>query len=203
MMLRLQRYQLRVIYKPGKEAGHIEDFLSRAPLVYTEHTQMQTPTTVYAMGLSQPELEQVSHACDINFPTQTLETIKTHTAQDPVLQTLQASISRGWPENKQHIGQSLQPFWTYKEELTIDKGLIFKGNRVLIPAMLRATTDKDSHWSFRNRGQPPENSQDCFLARHDERHKELHQQLSTCNSVQRRQQKETLIPHQVPSHPMV
>ena len=80
-----------------------------------------TPTTVYAMGLTQPELKQVSHACDITFTTQTLETIKTHT----VFQTLQASISRGWPENKQHIGQSLQPFCTYKEELTIDKGLIF------------------------------------------------------------------------------
>ena len=108
----------------------------RTPLVNTEHAQMQTQATVYAMGLTQPELEQVSHACDINFTTQTLETIKTHT--DPVLQTLQASIIRGWPENKQDIRQSLQPFWIYKEELTIDKGLIFKGNRVLSPAMMRS-----------------------------------------------------------------
>ena len=125
-MLRLQRYQLRVIYKPGKEL-HITDFLSRTPLENTEHAQMQTSTTVYAMGLTQPELEQVSLACDINLTTQTLGTIKTHTAQDPVLQTLKASNSRGWPESKQHIGQSLLPSGRTKKSSRLTMASFSKG----------------------------------------------------------------------------
>ena len=143
------------------------------------------------MGLTQPELEQVSHACDINFTPQMLETITSHTAQDPVLQILQASITRGLPESKHHIGQSLQLFWSYKEELTIDKGLIFKGNRVLIrnrghsgiEASLRKTCETD-FW--------PDMTKDIrnFIS-----------SCSTCNSVQLRQQTETLIPHQVPRIP--
>ncbi|KAJ8393225.1 hypothetical protein AAFF_G00062970 [Aldrovandia affinis] len=51
MLLRLQRYQLRVEYKQGNDL-HIADFLSRTPQAHTTHPQMQTPAAVYAMGLT-------------------------------------------------------------------------------------------------------------------------------------------------------
>ena len=128
--------------------------------------------------------------------------LETHRAQDPVLQTLQASISRGWPEYKQHIGQSVQPFWTYKEEPTIDKGLIFEGNRVLIPAVLCSEFLAKIHTG--HSGIEASLRKTCGTVFWRDMTKDISNFISscsTCNSVQRRQQKETLIPHQVPRIP--
>jgi len=58
MLLWLQRYQLQVQYKPVKLLN-VADFLSRTAQPDMTHTQMQTPATVYAMGLTTEALEGV------------------------------------------------------------------------------------------------------------------------------------------------
>src|SRR4029434_3355826 len=85
----------------------------------------------------QPYLEQVNHSSNTNVTTKTLEDIKKHSAQDPVAQALCTHISKGWPNHRQAVSPHLHPFWTYREELTVDGGLIFKGQRVFIPEALR------------------------------------------------------------------
>ena len=63
MMLKLQRYQLQVVYKKGVEL-HIADFLSRAALPTASYLQYRTNETVYAL---QAEVEDVNHATDHNI----------------------------------------------------------------------------------------------------------------------------------------
>jgi hypothetical protein len=136
MLLRLQRYQLHVQYKQGKEL-HVADFLSRTAQSTTEHRQMQTPATVYAMGLATTDLEKVDHTSDVNISTKTMESIKAHCSQDPLFQALYAQITNSWPGTKQAVSHTLKDFWMHKEELTTAKGLLIKENRVFIPDMLR------------------------------------------------------------------
>ncbi|KAF7652230.1 hypothetical protein LDENG_00099590 [Lucifuga dentata] len=99
---------------------------------------MQTPATIFTMGLTTDALKHVSHLTDINISTATLESIRAATLKDPLCRALQDHIAKGWPTTTQAGPPKLQSFWTYKEELTTDSSLIFKGNRVLIPDLLRS-----------------------------------------------------------------
>ena len=40
---------------------------------------------------------------------------------------------QGWPKNIKQVPPELQPYWTFREELTIEDGLILKGTRIVIP----------------------------------------------------------------------
>ena len=41
---------------------------------------------------------------------------------------------QGWPSSIKQVPQVLQPYWTFREELTVEDGLILKGTRIVIPA---------------------------------------------------------------------
>ena len=53
----------------------------------------------------------------------------------------------GWPNNIKEIPPILQPYWTFREELTIEDGLILKGTRIIIPGKKREAilNHHDSH----------------------------------------------------------
>ena len=40
---------------------------------------------------------------------------------------------QGWPSSIKQVPPVLQPYWTFREELTMEDGLILKGNRIVIP----------------------------------------------------------------------
>ena len=39
---------------------------------------------------------------------------------------------QGWPKTIKQVPPELQPYWTFREELTIEDGLILKGTRIVI-----------------------------------------------------------------------
>ena len=41
---------------------------------------------------------------------------------------------QGWSSSIKQVPQVLQPYWTLREELTVEDGLILKGTRIVIPA---------------------------------------------------------------------
>ena len=52
---------------------------------------------------------------------------------DDELALLKHTIMQGWPKSIKQVPPVLQPFWTFREELTVDNGLILKGTRIVIP----------------------------------------------------------------------
>ena len=53
-----------------------------------------------------------------------------------------------WPANIREIPQILHPYWTFREELTIEDGLILKGTHIVIPTTKQEsilTQIHDSH----------------------------------------------------------
>ncbi|KAI4897681.1 hypothetical protein NFI96_029695 [Prochilodus magdalenae] len=201
MLLRLQRYQIHLLYRPGKEL-HLADFLSRTPQPNVEHPQMQTPSSVYAMGLTSADLEHVRHSSNTNITTKTLETIKTHSAQDPVAQALNRHIRQGWPEHRQAVDPSLRPFWTYREELTTEDGLIFKGQRVFIPETLRNSFLQKIHIGHSGIEASQRKAREAiFWPGIADDIKNFTNGCATCNATQGKQQKETLTTHHIPDIP--
>ena len=52
---------------------------------------------------------------------------------DDELALLKHTIMQGWPKSIKQVPPELQYFWTFREELTVEDGLILKGTRIVIP----------------------------------------------------------------------
>ena len=59
------------------------------------------------------------------------------TIKDKELQSLKHYISTGWPAKRSQIPVSLHPYWNYRDELTIESGILMKNSKVLIPETLK------------------------------------------------------------------
>ena len=124
--LRLLKYNYRIIHVPGKQLI-IADTLSRAPREGTDGGDLQTETAAYVNSILEalPATER------------RLEEIRLMTEQDPILQQVVQMVKSGWPAYIGETPWSVQPFWKHRAELSITKGLLMKGNRVVIPSDLR------------------------------------------------------------------
>ena len=53
--------------------------------------------------------------------------------EDDELALLKHAIMSGWPSSIKQVPHILQSYWTFREELTVEDGLILKGTRIVIP----------------------------------------------------------------------
>ena len=51
----------------------------------------------------------------------------------------------GWPNDHRMLPQELHMFWNYREDLSMENGLITKGARLLIPSTLRRKVLEQIH----------------------------------------------------------
>ena len=66
-----------------------------------------------------------------------LEAIQLAGASDPTMVDLQSTITSGWPENRSEVSQELRLYWNFRDELSTTRGIILKGEKVVIPHSLR------------------------------------------------------------------
>ena len=122
LLLRCQKYDYTLQYQSGKSIP-IADGLSRAPL-----TDKPTPT------------EEVFTVSNVNFSpinSSRLNDIRIATDSDSTLQQLKQMILQGWPTHKSAVPSDIAVFFDYRDELTIQDGIVLRGNRVVIPVSLR------------------------------------------------------------------
>ena len=62
-----------------------------------------------------------------------------HAEHDQTYQALKSIITEGFPNNKASMPESLKPFWSIKDSLSIDDDLIVYSCRLFIPTSLLAT----------------------------------------------------------------
>ena len=126
MLLRLQRYNLEVRYKPGSQM-YVADHLSRAYLKNLDdqpHDEFQ----VFAL-----ELEEINPLEAVEITSERLAQLQKATEQDPVMQTLKSTILVGWPDTREQVPISIREYWNFKEDLTLHNGILFKSQRIIIP----------------------------------------------------------------------
>ena len=57
--------------------------------------------------------------------------------QDQDLNKLKEVVFKGWPAYRKQCPQELWDYWTFRCDLVIEDGLILKGDRIIIPEILR------------------------------------------------------------------
>ena len=148
MLMRLQKYNLKIEYLPGPQM-YIADKLSRAYLT------CRSKDEIPACHIFQVEKEEalfsdiasVKQLQFINVSTGTRSQIQKTTAADPVLQTLATAILTGWPDVKENFPNSIRQYWNMRDELTVQDGVIYKGMKVVIPTVMRKQMIAKSHTS--------------------------------------------------------
>ena len=134
MLLRLQRYNLEIRNKKGKEM-FLADTLSRAFLPDANVSEFVH------------ELEEIDHKASLPVSDARWHQIKTASTDDPVLQELRLVIQCGWPLCRADVPQCLYPYFDIRDELTLEGELVFKGKQLVIPASLRKELMAATHAS--------------------------------------------------------
>lgn len=134
MLLQLQKYSLEVHFVSGKDIP-VSDFLSRQSLPDTN------PMLIEGLDLHVHAIKQQLFVTDNR-----LESIKNEIKKDRQMQNLKQTIICGWPESRAECDPTVLEYWNHRDELSFEDDLIFRGQKLIIPADLRS---KSAHRSFR------------------------------------------------------
>ena len=63
-----------------------------------------------------------------------LEAIRTATEAYQVMPALKQTIIQGWPDEKLHMPPLVHPYFGMREELAVYDGIVFRDERVVVPA---------------------------------------------------------------------
>lgn len=139
LVLRVQGYDLKVKWVPGKEL-YIADTLSRLT------------NSPLEKDLAEMDDELALH---VNLMTNNLaispervEEIKEETKKDAALTTIRKYIIEGWPKYRNLVEKAVEPYWKIRHELyCTEEGLVFKGSALVIPTSLRPKIVQKIHAS--------------------------------------------------------
>jgi len=139
MMLRLQKYDLKVpTYKKGSEM-YLADTLSRA--------FVQSSAVDDTRGDAEKDTESINMVQYLPVSETTQNIIRTATESDPVMKELKTTIREGWPENKDLLPTRIRDYFPFREDLTLQNGLVFKGERLVVPEIARGEMKARIHAS--------------------------------------------------------
>lgn len=133
-----------------------------------------------------------------------LQQIRNETAKDPTPSKLQEVIHEGWPATREKCPEALHNYWNFREELTIEDGLILKQERIVMPTTLRPDTLNTIHVPHGHLGQ-----EKCLLRARSavfwpsitKNVTNLVQNCATCQAHQRKQQKQQILQPEPPCYP--
>ncbi|CAC5416292.1 unnamed protein product [Mytilus coruscus] len=128
--------------------------------------------------------------------------INLHTQDDESLQVLQTTVLHGWPIKREDTPSLAKPYFDFRDEITVEDGILFRGERGIIPRTLRIDMMQRVHSSHIGIGGSLRRAKECLYwpGMHSDITQYI-QSCETCKMFENKQQKETLIPHEVPDRP--
>lgn len=189
LLLRLQQYDVEFRYQPGPEM-HLADTLSRAYL------------KTYERSCAEVEAEKICAVQFLPMSEPQLKEIQKETASDTTLQILKKVILNGWPDNKNEVPTELHPYFTIRDELSVQDGVIFKGSRCVVPLSVRQKIRERLHGAHTGlQGCLGRAREVVYWPRMNGDLTDYISKCEICSTYQPAQGKEPLICHEVPDRP--
>ena len=204
MMLQLQKFDVSVIYKKG-QLMYLADTLSRAHEDGTEaeeHNDEHVCITAEAASDDELDVRQVNLLEYLPVSDQLAQMAKQATAEDPKMKILEHMIRNGWPRNKNDVPDAVRMYYQFKDELSMKDGLIFKGERLLIPDKIRGDLKERIHSAHIGlQGCLRRAREAVYWPGMNQEVEDYVSKCRTCMAYRPKQQKETLRPHEIPERP--
>ena len=186
MLIRALAYDIEVCYLEGKKML-LADTLSRA-----------------FIGDSQPkesEFESVNAVTYLPMREERINDIRVKTKEDPVLSTLKMTIQQGWP-SKEEVPLRILEFYNQRDELAVTDGLVFRGERLVIPKAMKTSILNELHTGHSGiEGSLRRAREMVYWPGMNNDVREYTQKCETCRELDQSQPKEPLMSHEIPSRP--
>ena len=185
ILLKVQEYNFEVVFKPGSEIP-VADTLSRAPTGKPIYTEVVTLNNISLTRTKEDKLDEIRGA-----------TLKYET-----LKVLGVMILRGWPDEKQHVPEVILPYFSFRNELVVYKGIILRGEQIVIPVCLRESMKKKVHMGHLGINSCLRRATDLiFWPCMSTDIREFVEKCGTCSTYQDKQTSESLYVHKTPELP--
>ena len=189
MLCRIMGYDLEFKYVKGKDLL-LADALSRSPTMNQNRSKIEQ------------EIETTRLLTEDSCVTSSLSEITEETAKDDVLQSVINHISEGWKTRKRHIPIQILPFWSVKHELSFSDGIVYRGDRLVIPAALRKPLTAKLHQAHMGIQSTLRRARtSVWWPGMNVQLKQFIASCEVCNTFQTKNQKETLLSHEIPNRP--
>ena len=131
-----------------------------------------------------------------------MKTEKDATQQDPQLHDLLVHVRKRWPSARKHCTSRSKPYWDVRTEISECDGLLFKSERLIVPACMISTILKGPH-----------SAHQCVVKRVERAktslywpgmQKQIADLFETCDICQENRstnRHEPLMPQEVPAYP--
>ena len=120
----------------------------------------------------------------------------------PTLKVLTNWIQRGWPEARNQVPPDGGEYFPFREELKFQDGVIFKGERVVVPFGMGDEVVKKLHTSHLGVQACLRRAREAFCwPKINSDIEQFIAECSVCNTYRPQQQKDPMIAHPVPSRP--
>lgn len=185
MLLQIQDYDVTIRYKPGKEMV-LADPLSR----------------LNPLPGDSPEMDVRIHSSVTLFSDQKTKQLKDETNKDPELVMLREVIFHGFPDTRKELNTNLRKYWAYRDEMSLEDGIVMKGERVVIPESMRTEILErihEAHQGIVKCKLRAKNS--VFWPEINKDIENLVGKCQTCQEHKNTQVKEPLEPHEIPTRP--
>ncbi len=193
LLLRVHKYDIKVKYIKGAE-NQVADALSRVTPLPPKPEDVRPddliPLNTLTTGIP------ASQSC--------LDRVRESTGKDPSLQQVAQYAHHGWPLNRSECDPRAIEYWSSRDDISLEDGLLFRGIQMIIPEKER------SHFLSMLHEAHMGEEKSLLLARtsiywpnYTEDIKQKVQGCDHCQSTRPSQPKETLLPHEIPSGPWV
>ena len=173
----------------------LADHLSRA----AQHETSRPEESFQVFSL---ELESLDPMQALKVTPERLDQLQRSTSHDDTLQTLKTTILTGWPMQKDQVPIKIREYWSYRDELSVHNGVLFKGSRVVIPQLLRPEVKSKIHSSHLGVEACLRKARDTvFWPGMNAEVKDQIKQCSICNEFQAKNQKLPMQSHKLPDRP--
>lgn len=147
-------------------------------------------------------VEQINVIEGVAIESPLLEEIRQSTSQDQELRCVSELIRSGWPSRQQDAPMLARPHQQYHHEISQQDGLLFEGDRVIIPMSLRSSMVGRIHSAHLGvEGCLRRAREAIFWPGMNAEVKHFVERCSVCTAYRPAQCREPLQPHGIPARP--
>ena len=183
MLLRIQPYDVTIKYKPGREMI-FADYLSRVSP--TQRPEITLERTIHAIQISPGQIEKVKRA----------------TESDGELSILREIIVAGWPESSKAVPKKIRHYYSMKDFLSIEDGMVFFGERLVVPASMHEEYLERIHMGHLGITKCQLRAREALYWK--DMNSDIEKYIRDCHEClvnARSSPKQPMMPHQVPTSP--